>query len=373
MVNGDERLILATQGGRVHVLRFNGEEVSLEEPIDLDAPVNTPLLGADGSIFVTATSGVIRQFSGDNGVALFSASLSSDIVVAPNIGLDGVIYAGSIAGLFSAVCTNGAQRFQAGLGAISALSAATPDPSDEERTIILAASDNGRVQGFGDLRGDILWTFFTAGRLMGSAVVVDESRGRFIVPDSDGRIYAASFLTGRPLREDGTELVPYRVARCIPSGTPCATEADCGAAESCAGEAIRAAGALGSDHFYVTTQGARSETGALVSPGSLYAFSLDFQGGGAAWTFPLPEQGRSQSSPLVATGGDREIVVFGADLECDEVACATGAVMAVADGELLWTVPLPDPVGAASASVRRTAPGGVIYIGTTGGKLYEIQ
>lgn len=372
VVDDPERLILATQAGRVHVLEFTGEEVRLEEEIDLGSPVNTPLLGADGSIFVTETSGVTRRFS-ETGVQLFSASLGADVVIAPNIGLDGVIYTGTAAGIFSAVCTNGAPRFASPLGPISVLPAVIPDPNDMERSIVLAGADNGRVQGFGDLRGDILWAFFTAGRLMGSAVVVDESRGQFIVADSDGRVYAASLLTGRPQRGDGTELLPYRAARCILSGSLCATDADCGTAEFCTGEVISAAGALGAEHFYVTTRGAMSETGTLLTPGALYAFSLEFHGGGPDWTFPLPPGGQSQSAPLVAIHGTREVVVFGADLGCRDATCDSGAVIAVADGELVWSIPLPDPVGAASPSVRGSEQGGVIYIGTAAGKLYQIQ
>lgn len=377
---GAERLVLATRSGRVHLLEPGADEtaatveIELDNPIDFAVPANSPLLGSDETIFVTDTSGNIRRFAGDTGIQLIVAPLQSEVIVAPNIGPDGVIYAGTVGGLFAAVCTNTAPRFQVALGGVSVPAAITVNPTDAERTIVLAAGDNGRLQGFDDDRGSLLWSFFTAGRLVRSAVVVDESRGIFILPDSEGRIYAGSLVTGQPRRvEDGTDLIPYRIARCVPSGDPCTGNTECGDGETCVGEVITASGALGTEHFYVATEGPRSETGLSLGEGSIHAFSLEFAGDGADWTFRLPQRSHGRSSPIVAIDGNDEIVIVGADLDCDDVGCAAGAVLALSEGELLWMVELPDPVGTASPSIRRTNDGAVVYLGTAGGELYEIR
>ncbi len=373
VVVGGSNLVLATQDGRIRSLNHEGVEAIADTPINLAAPLNTPLLGVDGTVFITTTGGLTRRYAPDSGELLFSATFFDDIVVAPNIGPDGVIYAGTISGQFQGVCTNGAPRFQVALGAISVPAAVTADPNDAERSIVLAAGDNGRVQGFDDLRGTLMWSFFTAGRLNRSAVVIDESQGIFIVPDSTGRIYAASVVSGQPRRGDGSELLPYRAARCTTSGAPCSNDAECATDEVCRGELITAAAALGTNHLYVITEGPRSETGQALGPGSLYAFSLDFAGGGADWSWTLPQAGQSRSSPVVASRNGRDVVVFAADRDCDSTTCGGGVIGAVSDGELLWQVELPDSVGTASPSIRRDGQSAVIYIGTAGGKLYEVR
>lgn len=372
---GSRRMILATRSGRVHVLDLTNEnfpEISLTNAINLAVPANTPLLGADDSIFVTETSVSMRRFDGTTGLQMFAASLLSDTVVAPNIGPDGVLYAGSTGGFFAGVCTNGAFRFQRGFGGVSVPAAVTANPVDPERTLVLAAGDNGRLQGFDDERGDVLWSFFTANRLNRSAVVVDESREMFILPDTGGNIYAGSLRNGLPQRADGSELRSYRVASCLPSRNPCTRDEQCGEDGRCVGEVITASGALGLDYFYVATEGPRSETGDTLGPGSIRAYSLEFDGRDPEWVWTLPEGGQSQSSPVVAVDQDGEVLIAAADLECDDTGCEHGAVFAIADGDLLWQVDLPDTVGRAAASIR-VDDAAAIFIGTAGGKLYEIR
>jgi outer membrane protein assembly factor BamB len=369
---GDTELIVGTRDGVVHVLDLQGNEMQFETPINLFAAVNSPLLGADDSIFVTATSGVLRRFDGADGEQLFSASFLDDIEVAPNIGPDGVIYAGNTAGTFGGVCTNGAFRFSRTLGSVSVPAAVTANPDDPERTTVLATADGGRVEALDDDEGELLWTFFTSGRIRRSAVVIDESRGIFMVADGQGQIFAASVRDGRA-RSNGADLEPHRAARCTPSTDPCRTNADCPTGETCSPETITASPALGAEHVYVATEGVRNEIGTASSPGTLYAFPLTFDGGGAAWTWTLPPGGVIRSSPVVLSGDDGDVIVFGADLDCPLAGDPCGAIAAVRDGELLWLVELPDAVGTASPSVRVDGDSAVIYIGTSAGKLYEVR
>lgn len=373
---GTDRMLLATGDGRVHVLSLTDGafgEIALDNPIMLSSAANTPLLGADNSIFVTESSVSVRRFDGSTGMQMFAASLLADIVVPPNIAPSGVILAGSVAGLFQGTCTNGAIRFRSAFGGVSVAAAVTANPQEPERAIVLGAGDNGRLQAFDEERGNFLWAFFTANRLDRSAVVIDESRELFILPDAGGNIYAGSLRTGRPRRADGAELFPYRVASCLATGDACTRDSQCGDGGRCVGEAISASGALGRHHFYVATTGPRSETGVTLGPGSIRAYSLDFDGSDAVWTWRLPEGGQANSSPIVAVDGDGETLIAAADLDCDEVTCTHSVVLALRDGELLWQVPLPDPVGRAAPSIRRTDDGAAIYLGTAAGKLYEIR
>lgn len=370
----EPRLVVATEDGIVHVLNAkDGTRVQIASEIDLSAAVNTPLLGADGSIFVSAASGIVARFDGDDGEELFSAPLLDDIDIAPNMGPDGVVYSGTTTGFFGAVCTNAVPRFSRNLASISVPPAVTSNPVDRERTIILAASDNGRVEALDDEEGEHLWTFFTSGRVRQSAIVVDEKNGFFIIPDTQGQIFAASIRTGRPRTDDGRPLEPYRAARCIPSLTACVTNADCGAGETCSPESITASAALGTAHVYVASEGARSEGGAILAPAAVHAFSLDFAGGRADWTYTLPPGSIIRSSPIVLTDSRGDLVVFGADLDCVDLTCSNGAIAGIRDGVLLWMIELPDPVGLASPSVRLDDDNPVIYLGTAAGKLYAVR
>ena len=75
---------------------------------------------------------------------------------------------------------------------------------------------------------------------------------------------------------------------------------------------------------------------------------------------------------MVATGPAGDVVVVAADLACPAEGDPCGMIAALRDGEPLWMIELPDRVGTASPSIRRVDGRAVIYIGTDGGKLYEI-
>ena len=383
---GDARLIVSTRAGRVHALNFDGSEIVLDNEINLGDAVNTPLVGADDSIFVTAATGATRRYSGETGALLFSASLLDNIETPPILGPNGILYSGTISGLFAGVCTNGAFRFTSSLGSITATTAVVPHPNDSERNIVITAAGNGRVQAFEDRDGDILWSFFASAPIRRSAVVVDVSNELFFAADTAGFIFAASLTTGQMLDLEGRDLVPYQVRRCVPTGEICDSETECGMG-SCVGEEIATSPALGSDRLYVATGGASNIAGESTS-GAIHALSLDFDGGAPDWSWVLPEGGTFLSSPVVVSEGDREVVIAGADLDvcrgsapasdcvCDENGCdadVRGQVLAIADGAVLWSIELPDAVGTSSPSIRQTSDGLAIYIGTASGKLFEID
>jgi len=386
---GDEpRLIVASADGIVHVLDLEGNEITLRNDIDLAAPVNSPLIGADDSIFVTAKSGVTRRFSGETGERLFSATLMDSILAAPNLGPDGVVYAGTQGGFFGAVCTNGILRFQSLLGSISTPAAITADATDPERTVVLVAAENGRVQAFDDERGNLKWTFFTSARIMRSAIVIDETREVFIVGDTEGFVFAGSIGSGKPIRSDGSDLVPYRAGRCAPSESAiCRSDNDCDG-ESCLGERIVAAPALGSNRIYIATEGGRSENGSVTTPGAVHAISLEFDGRPADWVWTAPVGGEIMSSPAVIVDDNREVLIVGVDIDicaadepaadcvCGDGSCEPiirGSVLALEDGQPLWAIDLPNRIGLASPSIRKSDGGVTIYIGTEAGQLFEIS
>jgi len=397
-----DNLVVGTTSGRVHLIDFGGGTIETEDEINLTSAVNTPMVGANGWIFVTERVGAARAFDADGGEE-FGASLLSRATAAPNLGPDGVLYAGTEGGIFSAVCTNGIPRFTTGLGSINSPAATTQDPSDPENTIVLAVADNGRVQAYDDRRGNLRWSFFTAARTARSAVVVveDESVPYFIVPDTAGFVLAGTIDNGTPIGADS----PYRAARCAPAAGECApdeecadgevcqsgtcqrfcvADADCSEGSFCLGERITAAPALGREHVYIATEGGRSDNGSITTPGSVYAFALDFSGGSPDWSFQAPAGSIVQSSPAVVVDEDgTEVVVFAFDRDiCDDEDAPENCVTTMRgrvygrsiDGAVEWQVDIPGEIGTSSPSIRATGDGSLeIYVGTQQGHLFQID
>ena len=351
------RIIVVTEDGAIHVLDETGVELPLATPIDLVRSTTSPLAGENGSIFVADAAGRVLQFD-NQGELIFSRALGNQITADPILGPDGVAYIGSIAGSiegsgnFEGVCTNGVPRSIVTLGSVSTNAAVTPDPNDSERTLVIAASDSGRVQAIDDEFGRLRWSFFTAGRLSNTSIVLDERRGIFAIADTGGNVVFGSLANGHAVQANGDEVGA--------GGTPLAYNV---------GARIATSPALGRDHIYVVSEESADQEALL------HALPLPASNA-TAWTWSFPNDVVINSSPVVAAGQSTrdETVVAAADFACESGECSQSMVVAVRDGSGIWIVDLPASVGFASPSIRKDGDeNAVIFVGTQGGQLFEIR
>jgi len=294
---------------------------------------STPLLAADGTIFIATTAGNIGHFEEDEETALVVSSLGGLISASPTIAADGTIYVGSLAGSFGAVCPNGIPRFLFAAGASQSSPAIIEGATISDRRIFFAG-DNAQVRTV-DYSGRQSWIFFAAAAVRG-AVVIDQreiesgTADRLYVADDAGWVFAVHLT-------DGAAIWGLR-----PGG----------------GAAISASPALGSEHVYIADE-----------QGGFYA--LDPTTGDTIWT--CRAEGPIRSSPAVASSAAGEVIVFGADdakVYAVDAARAEGCTESCNCGDVaLWTVPVDAPVGRSSPSIGFD---GSIYIGTEGGHLYAI-
>jgi outer membrane protein assembly factor BamB len=368
VIIGGDRLVFATRDGDIHFLQFDGTPLDLPFDITINSGITTPLLGADGSLYVTSGDGAMRRFDA-NAELQATGTLLSFISATPVIDSEGVIYTGTVGGSLAAVCPNGGLRFNLPAPPTRGGAAITTDPLDDRgRALILSGGDSGRVLAVHH-RGDFRWSF-TASSSIFAPIVIDEERAVFFVLDRSGRIYSGNLM-------DGTGISSFRAARCSSSDeVRCNTSADCPDGENCVGESITAAAALGAARLYVGTEGNRQSGGS--SPGRLYALDVAANGALAAqsaWEFPLPTNGTIRSSPAVAQSCNGDLVLFGADLDdCGESSGgACGALFAVDEAGLQWSVELQGLVGTNSPTIRADAGLAVAYVGTDAGRLYAIQ
>jgi len=296
----------------------------------------TPLLGADGTIYVPLNDGTLRRFEEDDGTALTAATIGGFISSSLNIATDGTVYVGSLGGTFSAVCPNGIPRFILSPGAIQSTPALIEGASVTDRLILLAG-DDAQVRAV-DYAGRRRWAFFASGAVRGS-VVVDhreiepgEPLEQCYVADEEGWVFAHRLT-------DGSSVWSRR-----PGG----------------GAAISATPALGVSNLYVADEG-----------GVLYA--LDPESGAILWSCNVGASIRS--SPAVASTGSDEVVVFGADDATVYAVDATAAAVCAppegcgCDEVALWTIAVDAPVGRSAPSIDFA---GTVYVGTQGGHLYAI-
>lgn len=339
-VLGSDRILVASTDGNVYVIDYGGIELNTQNRIDtFGAVAASPLLGRDGTIFVASGDGSLVQYEAD-GEPRHSTGVGGFISASPNIGSDGTIYIASTTGGFSAVCPNGRFKFQPLVITPSESTAAvTEDPEDEKDRIIVFAHQNGEVRSI-DLRGRQRWSFFASPAGVQGAVVLDLSSDTVFVADLAGRVFAVDLFAGSP-----RPAFDFR------------TDAR-----------ILASMALGRDAAASPTLYAADE------PGRLYA--LDRSTGARRWTFETG--GVVRSSPAVSSGGDNDVVILAADVA--DSRCASGQegtecaiVFAIADlggePEVLWSQPLPSPVGTSSPSIGAD---GSVYIGAQDGVLYTI-
>ena len=351
---GRDNIYLASTDSNVYVFDFNGTPITLKENIQTFGGIpSTPLLGDNGTLYVASQDGTVVQFEAD-GNSKRATTIGGAIVGAPNISEDGTVYVGSQSGIFSGVCPNGKTKFSLAVTNIESTAAVINDPDNSKDRIIVFAQDNGEIRSV-DVKGRQRWSFYVSPAGVSAAVMFDGSR--IYVGDLAGRVFALNYLDGMP----------------VPGFTFTATGPPAG--PNVIARPIAASLALGRD------ESARLYVADLA--GTLYA--LDKNSGAVQWTFDV---GRTiNSSPAVAIGGDRDVVIIAADLQngVEGAQCPTGEggtpldqcaiVYAIADAgnapEVMWSRLIPAQVEKASPSIGAD---GTVYLGTGGetGVLYEI-
>lgn len=319
------RIILASTDSNVYILDPSGSS-TLDQPIDTPGAITaTPLLGANGNVFVASGDGNLRQYEPD-GTIHRQTALGGFLSGSPTLANQGTAYQGSSSGSFAGICPNGASRFFIGVASTQSSAAITPDleNNDPDVSLIVFATDTGQVRAL-DFKGRERWTFFGPGPIT-TAVVIDGSAGRVFVVNRAGRITAADVENGRPDQA-------FRFST---------------------GTSVSASLALGRDDTDTPSLYVADEDGTL--------HAVDRVAGTARWTFRAGAGVRS--SPAVATGGERDVIVFGAD---------DGFVYAVEDAGsepvLLWTFDTGASVGSASPSIGQD---GTVYVGNEAGVLFAI-
>jgi outer membrane protein assembly factor BamB len=379
---GPQGIYVASSDGTVYVYCVGGEPTHISDLMQLNGPVTgSPLLGANSVLFVPGTGAVVQFFN--DGERKNTGSVSGFVAASPNIWQgngktpDGTVYVGTLAGLFAAVCPNGAQRFPAltfpstqSTAAIIPFPTPNPNPQpDQVNPIVIAGGVNGQVRAF-NVRGRQYWSYLASANIA-AAILIDQTTNLFYVADTGGQVSAASLITGRP--DPGFAFAPG------PDEQPAS---------------FTASPALGRDDaplpkLYVAAQSLVGQSPA-EQRGVLMA--LDRATGKVCWTFTA--DGPISSSPAVGTGGDHDVIVFAADT----VEVLNPAIGPVATGGRVYAIPDRDDdrcddtprcagedncplwifdaaslppghsysFGASSPSV---GPDGTVYIGRTGSRL----
>lgn len=301
-VLGDDRIYLGSNDDNIYVFDFDGQPVQLEDQMETNGAVTgTPVLGEDGTLFAVSGDGILYQFETDGKIRK-STTIGGSLSASPNIGFDGTVYFGSLAGSFTGVCANGAPRFLRTTSPSGSSPAVTADIDDPEDLVIIAAADNGQVRGF-DRKGRLRWSLFvSASATIRAAIVIDENAQRFFVADQTGRMFASNVSDGNL-----DDQFAFR-----------------------ASAPISASPALGNDVLYVADQ-----------LGALYA--IDPSNGQVRWQWSASEDVRLndgiegvatsiRSSPaLSAPEGGPERAVFGVDVDPTDAFCRLEASCTVDD------------------------------------------
>ncbi len=330
-------IYIGSSDSNVYTVGYDGEPIVLEDKIQVEGAVTgTPLLGADGILFVPS-NGTLTQFRSDGSVKNV-AKLEGFAAASPTIwNGDGTTYTGTLSGEFSGVCPNGGPRYQLSFPLTQAAAAVAQDPNEptQETPIVVAAGLAGQVRAY-NLRGRQIWSFFASATIE-AAVVIDESTAVFYVADTNGRVFAGGLANGVPK-----------------AGFSFAAD-----------ESITASPALGRDDAAVPTLYV-ADVGGTV-------YALDRATGVVRWRFEAI--GPIQSSLVVATGGATDVIVFGADVLGNISASPTavpvaGRVYALRDDGTtatpLWEFDTDSSIGAASPAIGSD---GTVYIGRQGQQL----
>lgn len=278
-------IFLGSTDGTVYRLSANGLPSGLPAMTVVPPILGTPLVGANGAIFVPAVGSLV-QFFGDNSVRN-STSISGVPAGSPNIwsaegaNASGTVYLATSAGILSAACPNGVVRYSASVSPTQSTPAVVQDPNAKPgdlTPIIVSGGANGLVRAF-DRQGRQYWSFLATNTII-AAIVVDVARTPapvFYTADTNGRVFAANLSNGQLV-----DTPPFSFV---------------------ADAAITASPALGRD-------GPSPRLYVADLSGTLYA--IDRATGETRWTFHAA--GPISASPAVATAGPRDIVVIAADI-----------------------------------------------------------
>jgi outer membrane protein assembly factor BamB len=364
-VLGADNVFLGSSDANVYVWSISSQQsVTLPTQIKVqNAITGTPLLGANGNLFVPSNT-ELTQFFADGGIRS-STTLVGFVSASPNIwDGDGTTFIGTQSGSFEGICPNGVSRFTSSFPATQSTAALVQDPNvtDKETPIIIGGGANGQVRAY-TLRGRQYWSFFASANIV-AAILIDASTDIFYVADISGRVHAGNVANGQIVSQFGFA---------APTG-------------------ITASPALGRDTAAVPTLYVVDQRGTL--------YALDRATGAVRWTYhpaddELPMAGDAlsvSSSPAVATGGDTDVIVFAADvvqvLDPTKGPVAIGGrVYAVRDdgdhGTEFWfsdedglpgfnadhSIGTSSPAIAAPATDAPTGTNGTVYIGRQGARL----
>lgn len=281
-------------------------------------PITTTALVAtrDGgdAVFVGAIDGNIYGVN-SVGTALQTnwPSVAGGALSAPLLGLDGAIYAGSVNGLFVAVCPNGIDLFVQSLTTSGIQSSVAESPDG----ILYFGADDRQLRAM-QLTGILNWTFSAAGPIVASPVYDTETKSIYVA-DRAGEVFKVD-ASGRP---DGN----FKFTAVGP---------------------ISSSPALAANRLYVGSD-----------DGNIYAIEKD--SGVIDWHFLTGNV--VFSSPAVA-GTQPPIVVVGSD---------DGNVYFLQDnGDSVTQIVPPFAVGAAVRSSPAIGIDGTVYVGADDGHVYAI-
>jgi outer membrane protein assembly factor BamB len=148
---------------------------------------SSPVIGADGTIYVGTTDGKLVAVAGDGSAILWSATTNDTVGSSPAIGQDGTIYVGSSDGKLYALASDGTSRWALDLGSPIHGSPAVGG----EGTVYIGSSD-GKLHAV-SAAGSERWAYATGGAIAGTPAVY---AGSVYVGSEDRKLHAVSTLSG---------------------------------------------------------------------------------------------------------------------------------------------------------------------------------
>jgi outer membrane protein assembly factor BamB len=205
VIGPDNTIYVNTHGGVLRALKYGRKMISykqyakelwsLKTGDGLSHSNSSPVLGPDGTIYITGTTfGKGEIFAVSKGKTRWQMEMNDSLVGSPCLGPDGTIYAGGKSGKIYAV-KEGVKKweFQTG-GAISTAPAIGPDGT------IYVGTEKGSVYALKD--GQKSWEFQTGGAIHTDPAV--DSKGIVYVGSDDGKIYALTAQTTEEQVQDET-------------------------------------------------------------------------------------------------------------------------------------------------------------------------